>query len=76
MADNRSRKPRVEKKIPESFLIRILKSFQSPPDKNFEDGLSIGKGSILYYPKHVAENMVKGGFGERVFGVRPQILPW
>ena len=75
MADYRSRRTRVEKEA-KSFLVRVLKSFTSPPDKNFEYGLRIGKGSILYYPQQVAENMVKSGFGEIVYGVRPQVVSW
>lgn len=52
----------------ESYLIRILKPFTTPAD------IFIGKGSVLYYPKHVANNLVKYGWGIRVSGERPQIV--
>lgn len=77
MADNSSiNRGRVIKPTPQSHLIKVLKSYTSPTDKHFENGLNIGKGSILYYPKKVADDMVKSGIGERVFGLRPRIYSW
>lgn len=67
MADNRSRRVR-ELMVVESYLIRTLKSFTSPA------GISIGKGSVLYYPKKVANDLVKYGWGIRVSGEIPQIV--
>lgn len=77
MADYSSTpKGRGVKKTPDSHLVRVLKSYNSPSDKHFEEGLKIGKGSILYYPKQVADAMVRSGIGERVFGLRPRIYSW
>jgi hypothetical protein len=67
MANHSNRRLKELMKV-ESYLIRTLRTFTSP------SGNTIGEGSVIYYPKHVAENMVKCGWGVRVAGVTPQIV--
>jgi hypothetical protein len=74
MVDNSSGRKLRPKKEAENFLIRFLRPFNTQPDKHFEDGITIGKGSILYYPKTVADNFIRCGWGERVYGLKPKIL--